>query len=115
MEGKIDVTDSGSAEQREREIDKLFRALIRLKGSDLHLRTDCQPAVRLRGSLRALNRGPINEEEMEQLCLPLLDKRNQKIFEETGGADFAYTVECDDAACECDGRSSDGHGAGRTA
>src|SRR5438132_13555500 len=95
MEGKIDVTDSGSAEQREREIDKLFRALIRLKGSDLHLRTDCQPAVRLRGSLRALNRGPINEEEMEQLCLPLLDKRNQKIFEETGGADFAYTVECD--------------------
>ena len=25
-----------------------FRAAIRLKGSDLHLRVDCQPAVRLR-------------------------------------------------------------------
>src|SRR6202011_3090550 len=27
---------------------------------------------------------------------------------------LAYTVKRDDAVCECDGRSSDGHGAGRT-
>jgi twitching motility protein PilT len=95
MEDKVEVTDNRPAEQREREIDKLFRALIRLKGSDLHLRVDSQPAVRLRGSLRSLNRGPVSQEEMEQLCFPLLDDRNRRIFEETGGADFAYTVECD--------------------
>ena len=95
MEAKIDVMDNRSEEQQEREIDKLFRAVIRLKGSDLHLRVDCQPAVRLRGSLRALNRGPVGNDEMERLCLPLLDERNRRIFEETGGADFAYIVECD--------------------
>jgi twitching motility protein PilT len=49
----------------------------------------------LRGTLRSLNRGPLTDREMEQLCMPLLDERNQRIFEETGGADFAYTVECD--------------------
>ena len=57
MEAKVDLVDNQPAEQREREIDKLFRAAIRLKGSDLHLRVDGQPAVRLRGSLRTLNRG----------------------------------------------------------
>jgi twitching motility protein PilT len=95
MEAKVEVLNNRSAEPRELEIDKLFRALIRLKGSDLHLRVDGQPAVRLRGSLRSLNRGAISDAEMEQLCLPLLDERNRRIFEETGGADFAYTVECD--------------------
>jgi twitching motility protein PilT len=95
MEAKLEIMDNRVPEQRELEIDKLFRAVIRLKGSDLHLRVDSQPAVRLRGSLRSLNRGPLNDAEMEQLCLPLLDERNRRIFEETGGADFAYTVECD--------------------
>jgi twitching motility protein PilT len=95
MEAKVEVTNNRLPEQRELEIDKLFRAAIRLKGSDLHLRVDGQPAVRLRGSLRSLNRAPLTDREMEQLCLPLLDERNQRIFEETGGADFAYTVECD--------------------
>jgi twitching motility protein PilT len=95
MEAKLEIMDNRVPEQRELEIDKLFRAVIRLKGSDLHLRVDSQPTVRLRGSLRALNRGPLTDAEMEQLCLPLLDERNRRIFEQTGGADFAYTVECD--------------------
>jgi twitching motility protein PilT len=80
---------------QELEVDKLFRAVIRLKGSDLHLRVDYQPTVRLRGTLRPLNRGPISRAEMDSLCLPLLDDRSRRIFEETGGADFAYIVDCD--------------------
>jgi twitching motility protein PilT len=95
VEAKVEVMKNGLSEQRELEIDKLFRVAIRLKASDVHLRVDCQPAVRLRGTLRSLNRGPLTDREMEQLCMPLLDERNQRIFEETGGADFAYTVECD--------------------
>ena len=95
MEARADVLNNRLPEQRELEIDKLFRAAIRLKGSDLHLRVDSQPAVRMRGTLRSLNRPPLTDREMEQLCLPLLDGRNRRIFEETGGADFAYTVECD--------------------
>ncbi|HXG11905.1 MAG TPA: PilT/PilU family type 4a pilus ATPase [Gemmataceae bacterium] len=80
---------------RELEVDKLFRATIRLKGSDLHLRVGSPPTVRIKGALRQLNRGPIDDAEMNRLLLPLLDERNRRIFEETGGADFAHTVECD--------------------
>jgi twitching motility protein PilT len=91
----MEANESSPSAQNELEIDKLFRALIRLKGSDLHLRVDGQPTVRLRGMLRPLNRGPIDRLEMDRLCLPLLDDRNRRIFDDTGGADFAYTVECD--------------------
>src|SRR5262249_3246836 len=84
-----------SNQSRELEVDKLFRAAIKLKGSDLHLRVGSPPTVRIKGTLRQLNRGPIDDEEMERLLVPLLNERNRKIYEETGGADFAHSVECD--------------------
>ena len=50
--------------RKELEIDKLFRALVKLQGSDLHLKVDCPPYVRVDGTLRPLNRGPVDDEEM---------------------------------------------------
>src|SRR5690242_17896326 len=75
----------------ELEIDKLFRALVKLKGSDLHLKAGHAPIVRVNGTLRPLDRGPIEDEEMVRLIFPMFSDRNRKIFEETGGADFAHT------------------------
>ncbi|MBS0209695.1 MAG: PilT/PilU family type 4a pilus ATPase [Planctomycetes bacterium] len=83
------------AKKEELEIDKLFRALVKLKGSDLHLKVGRQPIVRVNGTLRPLNRDPIDDAEMVRLCLPLLSERNRKIYEESGGADFAYSIEVD--------------------
>jgi twitching motility protein PilT len=96
MDANVAARDSASpGGRKELEIDKLLRAVIKLAGSDLHLRVAIAPTVRIKGSLRALNRGPLDDEEMERLCLPLLDERNQRIFTEHGGVDFAHTVECD--------------------
>ena len=81
--------------RQELEIDKLFRAVVKLEGSDLHLKADRPPFVRVKGSLRPLNRGPINDEEMVRLCFPMMDERNRRIFEENGGTDFAYVCECE--------------------
>jgi twitching motility protein PilT len=80
---------------KELEIDKLFRAVAKLKGSDLHLKVDRPPHVRVKGSLRPLNHPPIGDDQMVALCFPMLNERTHKIFEETGGADFAYVVECE--------------------
>ncbi len=95
----METTDSqspnGGGSGQKLEIDRMFQALVKLGGSDLHLRVGLPPGIRLRGSLRPLNRGPIDREEMCRLCLPLLNNRTQPIFERDGGADFAYTVDCD--------------------
>jgi twitching motility protein PilT len=77
------------------EIDKLFRALVKLKGSDLHLKVGRPPMIRANGDLRPLTRPPIDDEEMVRLCFPMMNERNRNIFRENGGADFAYTVDVD--------------------
>ncbi len=81
----------------EREIDKLFRALVKLEGSDLHLKANAPPFVRVNGSLRPLNRPVIDDEEIIRLIFPLIemDKRRVKIFEDEGGCDFAYSLKVD--------------------
>ncbi len=82
-------------EKSELEVDKIFRAIVKLKGSDLHLKVGNPPIVRVSGDLKPLNRDPITNEEMVRLLIPMMDDRALKIFEEEGGADFAYVVEVD--------------------
>jgi twitching motility protein PilT len=79
------------------EIDKLFRAVVKLEGSDLHLKVDQPPYVRVNGSLRPLNREGVDDEEMVRLIFPMINmqERRKRIFEEDGGVDFAYMIEID--------------------
>jgi twitching motility protein PilT len=81
--------------KKDYEINKLFRALVKLEGSDLHLKVDKPPYVRVRGSLRPINRPGIEEEEMCRLIFEMFDARRQRIFDETGGVDFAHVVDVD--------------------
>jgi twitching motility protein PilT len=82
-------------EREELEVDKIFRALVKLKGSDLHMKVGRPPIVRVHGDLKPLNRPPIENEEMVRLLVPMMDERARRIFEEEGGADFAYVVDVD--------------------
>lgn len=81
---------------QELEVNKLFRACVKQEASDLHLKVGKPPMVRVSGTLRPLNRGPIEDEEMVRMCYPLLNERNRKIFEHDGGADFAHTVQVEE-------------------
>ncbi len=77
------------------DVDKYFRALVKLEGSDLHMKVGQPPIVRIHGELKPLNREPVGVEEMVNLLFPMLDGRTQRIFDDTGGADFAYIVDVD--------------------
>lgn len=84
-----------SGEKQELEVDKYFRALVKLEGSDLHMKVGKPPMVRIRNELRPLSRGPVERAEMVKLLVPMMNDRSRRIFEEEGGADFAYTCEVD--------------------
>ncbi|MDR0870021.1 MAG: PilT/PilU family type 4a pilus ATPase [Planctomycetaceae bacterium] len=89
------LTERYVKKKKEYEIDKLFRALVKLQGSDLHLKVDKPPLVRIKGELQALNRAAIDDEEMARNILAIMDERNRKILNDTGGADFAHTCDVD--------------------
>lgn len=81
--------------QEDLEVDKLFRACVKLAGSDLHLKVGRPPTVRIKGQLRPLNRGPIEEDEMTRMLLAVMNPRMRRIFEDDGGCDFAHVVDVD--------------------
>ncbi len=89
--------DRFRSRKQELEIDKLYRALVKLDGSDLHLKVGLPPHVRVKGSLRPLNRGPIDDDEMVRLVFPMMNERSRRIFDEDGGCDFAYSIDVDGA------------------
>lgn len=82
-------------EKGELEVDKIFKALVKLEGSDLHMKVGQPPMVRVRGELKPLNRPPIDAEEMVRLLIPMMDQRNLLIFEAEGGADFSHVMHVD--------------------
>lgn len=81
--------------QEEKPVDKYLRALVKLGGSDLHMKVGKAPIVRVNGTLKELKRDPIGVEEMARLLFPMMNERLRDIFDEEGGADFAYTIDVD--------------------
>ena len=73
------------------EIDRLCEALVKLEGSDLHLKVGQPPFMRVKGSLQPLKADRLGDEQMRKLCLAMLDDRQKKILEVDGGCDFAHT------------------------
>jgi len=86
-----------TGKREELEIDKLFRAVVKFEASDLHLKAGCAPYVRVNGTLKPLNRGPVDDDEMVRLCFPMLNERSRRVFDEDGGVDFAYSLDIDGA------------------
>jgi twitching motility protein PilT len=79
----------------EPEANKLFRMVMKHKGSDLHLKVGLPPAMRLGGVLRTMQLPVLKTADMERLMFPIMTPRQKQILEDTGGADFAHIVEED--------------------
>jgi twitching motility protein PilT len=89
-------TDAGAADGRPRlEIDRYFEALVRLEGSDLHMKVGQPAIIRVKGSLQPLKAPKIDDEQMQRLIMPMLDERRRRILETDGGCDFAYVTSVD--------------------
>ena len=79
-------------QRQEIEIDKIFKLAIKHDASDIHLQVDRPPVFRIQGTLRELEMPPIEEDQMIDLCFPMMDQRNLDIFHRDGGADFSKIV-----------------------
>ena len=90
-----DVAKPVAANGYKFEVDRLFEALVKLSGSDLHLKADQPPIIRVKGTLQPLKHPKIDDARMRQICMPIMSDRQRKIFEEEGGVDFAHTCVVD--------------------
>jgi twitching motility protein PilT len=74
-------------------IDKFFKAMAKMDASDLHLKSDAAPRVRVRGQIKALASGPISNRKIRSLLFEIMNEQDRRQFEENGSVDFAYQVE----------------------
>ncbi len=73
-------------------IDKFFRKLKDMDGSDLHMLAGQPPKFRIHGNLEPLKMDPLSNAECEALLYEILSTRHRGIFDEKMDVDFAYEV-----------------------
>ncbi len=73
-------------------VNQLFRTVLKHKGSDLHLKAGMSGAMRLRGVIQKMQTKPITQDDMEKLLYPIMNEKQRKVLDETGGSDFAHVV-----------------------
>jgi twitching motility protein PilT len=75
------------------EIDSALRTLIERDGSDLHVKVNSPPIVRVHGELVPLEGyGALSAEETEKAFHDIAEVRSLTEFEEEGEADFSYSI-----------------------
>jgi len=77
----------------EPKLNKFFRAAIKTRASDLHLKVGQTPKLRLFGELKKTTGEPITPEKMEELVFELLSPAQKEFFLEHGTLDFAHEVD----------------------
>ena len=74
------------------QIDKFLHFLIERRGSDLHLKTDSAPILRIDGELQKMKLPPMDANQVKALSFEIMPERNRKEWEATNDTDFAYEM-----------------------
>lgn len=86
-----DINNTG--ETHEPKLNKLFRAAVKNRASDLHLKVGQVPKLRLFGELKNTTGEPITSRQMESLAFEILTPTQKEFFLKHGTLDFAYEVD----------------------
>lgn len=74
-------------------LDELLLTLVERRGSDLHLKADQPPVIRVDGTLYRLEGYPVfSADDTRRLAYSILDDERRKVFEETLELDLSYTI-----------------------
>jgi len=74
-------------------IEPYLRALVEVSGSDLHLKADVVPRIRIDGTLRPLRTAPLSAADTQRMLDEILRHDLVDEFDQTGEADFALMIE----------------------
>jgi len=88
------ASDGGSAVSASPAIDRLFRAMVEVGASDLHLSTSMPPLVRKDGEIVPLDTtaAALGGEDVIRLIDPIIPGKNRREFEEGRDSDFVYEL-----------------------
>lgn len=71
---------------------KVCKACIKIQASDLHLKADCPPRVRVGGKIKAFDMPPLPNKDIERIMFDVMTPMQLEGFQKKGSTDFAYQV-----------------------
>jgi len=75
-------------------IDSLFKRMVEVGASDLHMTSNAKPMLRLDGEMSPIEECPaISPEQMLQILYEIIPDANKQEYEEVNDTDFAYEIE----------------------
>ncbi len=89
--GKRD-TKAHATPRKEPRLNKFFKAVIKLKTSDLHLKAGRPAMIRYKGDLRPLSGGPLSAQFIHDGMFEVFTQKQRDRYEERGAVDMAYDV-----------------------
>ena len=72
--------------------EKICKAVMKIKASDLHLKANCPPRVRVGGRIKAFDMPPLSNEDIERIMFDIMTPSQLEGFQKKGSTDFAYQV-----------------------
>ena len=79
--------------ERDPEINRYFKAVIKAQASDLHLKVGQPPRMRISSRLKNTTAEQFTEKRMEELIFEILTKSQKQFFIDNGAIDFAHEVD----------------------
>ena len=74
------------------DMQKLLKATVQFKASDLHVQVGSPPTVRVDGTMGAINAPPVTAEEMRELVAQVADDTQLRRVESERSCDFSYAI-----------------------
>jgi len=74
------------------EIDPLLKSMEKYGASDLHLKYNMPPLLRIKTDLRTLNAPPLTDADLERIAYGMLSEDQRRRFEKDMDLDFAYEM-----------------------
>ena len=85
-------TNGQAGAGEELRLEKFFRAMTKGEASDLHLKPDLAPHVRIRSVIQPAPIEPLGPAEIAAMADELLNDKQRRILGETGSVDVAYEI-----------------------
>ncbi|MCL2648350.1 MAG: PilT/PilU family type 4a pilus ATPase [Phycisphaerales bacterium] len=82
----------GGAEAKLPRINIFFKTVAALAASDLHVKSDAVPRVRIGGMLKTLKMEPLSGEEVDAMAFEMMNEEQRQKFHDNGTLDLAYAM-----------------------
>jgi len=88
-----DLSGANVNGQEKAKLIDYFLAVVKHSGSDLHLKANSRPRIRIAGEIRTVTGEDLSNEQIEQMAFAIMNPKQKEHYEHEGAVDFAYNIQ----------------------